>query len=161
MGYYIMEKHEHKTAIIGFGNVWMTDDGIGIEVIRRLAQIMLPDVVEVIDGGVSFLTVLAAAKNAGRLIIIDAVNGPGPAGTIYRLKAEDLIPKEEASPLSLHDFSLAEALHCMAREQSWPPTVIYGVEPADTAPGLELTPQAAEAAGRLVSILTEELLTAR
>ena len=72
------------TAILGVGNLLMKDDGVGVHVARALASLDLPDDVVVIDAGTD-PDVAYDVDYADRIIVIDAVLGDGPPGTIYRL----------------------------------------------------------------------------
>lgn len=143
--------------VVGFGNLLMGDDGVGVHVVRELSARGLPAGVEALDGGVSSLEVLGSLLDSGRLIIVDALRGGGRAGAIYRLAPGDLGAETAGLPLTLHDLSLAQAIRLLGRAAALPPTVIFGIEPADIAPGLELSPAVAEAAARAGEIILAEI----
>lgn len=146
-----------RTAVVGFGNLLMGDDGVGIHVVRELAGAGLPDAVELVDGGVSSLEVLGSLLGAARIFIIDALTGGGEPGAIYRLTPDDLGAAPAPPAFSLHEFSLAQSLALLARTATLPPIVIYGVEPACMDYGLELSPPVAAAAKRVVALITKEV----
>ena len=145
-----------RTVVAGFGNLLMGDDGVGIHVVRELATHALPGGVELVDGGVSSLEVLGSLLDAARIIIVDALTGGGAPGDIYRLTPADLVPAPAAG-YSLHEFSLPQSLALLATTAPLPPIVIYGVEPASLAMGLELSPPAAAAARRVVDLVLAEV----
>jgi hydrogenase maturation protease len=73
-----------KTLIVGFGNMLLSDDGFGVEVIKRLACSELPPGVETMEvgiGGVHFMLRLMEGFDAA--IVVDAVRGGQPPGTLY------------------------------------------------------------------------------
>ena len=146
-----------RTAVVGFGNLLMGDDGVGIHVVRELADAGLPDAVELVDGGVSSLEVLASLLGAARIVIVDALAGGGEPGAIYRLTPDDLGEAAASPTFSLHEFSLAQSLALLARTAALPPIVIYGVEPACIDCGLELSAPVAEAARRVAALIKEEV----
>ncbi len=146
-----------RTYVVGFGNLLMSDDGVGIRVVEELANDKLPAGVTAIDGGVSSLEVLGSLLAASRIIIVDALTGGGEPGTVYRLAPADLGPAEPAAGFSLHDFSLPQTLALLAARAALPPMVIYGIEPAELAMGLVLTPEVAAAAARVRKLILAEL----
>ena len=80
----------------------MSDDGIGVHVVQRLAEeYSFPPGVEIIDGGTLGLDLLPLLEGLERLLIIDAMETGGPPGTIRRLTGED-IPVAFETRLSPH-----------------------------------------------------------
>ncbi len=130
---------EGRIVVLGLGNVLMTDEGIGVHVVRRLAQESLPPTVEALDGGTAPLQALTDVADVWRLIIVDALGAEGEAGAVYRLAPGDI----EASRrrLSLHESDVAEAL-TMWRHWGLPMDriSILGVVPDLVGWGTELSP---------------------
>lgn len=70
--------------VAGIGNVFLADDGFGVEVVRRLAGHRLPEAVHVVDYGIRGVH-LAYELLDGRydtLIMVDAMPVEGPPGTL-------------------------------------------------------------------------------
>jgi hydrogenase maturation protease len=145
-----------RTVVIGFGNLLLSDDGVGIRIAEELRR-RLPEDVEVLDGGVASLDVLDTVRDAGRWFIIDALAGGNEPGSVYRLIPADLGCGKAEQPFSLHQFSLADALAMAAARAALPPTVIYGVEPQNIELGLELSPAVAAALPRVVELIMREV----
>jgi len=149
-----------KIIVLGIGSVLMTDEGIGVRVAERLKQsYTFPENVEVYDGGATGMHgLLPLIEEADRLIVIDAVNGPGEPGELYRYTAEDFrltIPKK----LSAHDVGFLECL-AIAQINEYAPksVVIIGVKPLDIETwGMELTDFIAGKIGKLVEMTIAEL----
>jgi hydrogenase maturation protease len=137
----------------------MGDDGIGVLAVRELEKFKLRGI-ELLEGGVSGISLLSQLRGRKRVIIIDAVRGGGSKpGTIYRLTEEELA-KPEFRFFSLHDLALEHVL-ALGRElfgKEFPEEiVIYGVEIKEIGFGEELSEPVKRALPRLVELLREEM----
>ncbi len=98
------------TVVIGIGNPVLTDDGIGLHVVRWIAE-RLPDmpgiqIRELYSGGIRLMEAMAGFDRA---VIVDAIlTEGGRPGTVYSPAANDLFQTRNAH--STHDGSLATAL---------------------------------------------------
>lgn len=140
-----------RTAVMGAGNLLMSDDGVGVHVVQVLrTRKGLPGDVMLIDAGTAALDVLQLLDGIDRLIIIDAVKGGGPPGTVYQFSPEDI--SEEPSPkLSLHQISLFQALNTNRMlGASMPGIIVVGVEPKTISPGTSLSAEVAVAVEKVV-----------
>lgn len=97
------------TIIIGLGNPILSDDGVGIQVARKLRERIAGrsdiEVIEAHAGGLRLLDLLVGHQRA---IIIDAMETACEPGTIRRFSPSDLQGTKNIS--SSHDTSLANAL---------------------------------------------------
>ncbi|MGA8848219.1 MAG: HyaD/HybD family hydrogenase maturation endopeptidase [Dehalococcoidia bacterium] len=146
--------------VVGIGNVLLKDEGIGCQVVHALEGIPLPDV-KIIDGG-TCLDIPQLLEDADKLVIVDAVEGGGTPGQIYRFHLED-ITLEQKPFLSLHDVGLMDSLKLM---QLWHTdfsgigeAVIIGVEPKEIDWGLELSPELQEKMPQIIDAVLSELNT--
>jgi len=144
-----------RSLIVGFGNPLRGDDGVGLAALRELEASPLPDGVHCADVGIGGMA-LVHELQAGwdRLVIIDAVQRGGMAGTIYVLspklpdlaglgvdaKRELLVDAHMAEPYSA--MVLADALGVLPREIH-----VVGVEAPNTE---ELTLELSAAVQRAV-----------
>jgi hydrogenase maturation protease len=99
-----------ETIIIGIGNPLLTDDSVGIKVVRSLGKKLhaQKDVVarEFCAGGIRLMEELVGY---GRAIIIDAmVSSAAEPGSVSNLELSELT--KTRNTYSTHDASLAEAL---------------------------------------------------
>jgi len=147
-------------VVLGIGNVLLRDEGVGCHVARALEGIPLPDV-KIIDGG-TCPDILQLFEDADKLVIVDAVEGGGMPGQIYRFHLED-ITLEKKPFLSLHDVGLVDSLMLM---QLWHPdfigiseAVVIGVEPGEIDWGLELSPELREKMPQIIDAVLAELNT--
>ena len=99
-----------KTLIVGLGNPILTDDGIGIYVVRELAQCSLPEHVTVTEASVGGIRLLEIIAGYDQVILVDAIQTPDSRpGDVYRLTAGDLRATLHSG--SSHDLSLPGALN--------------------------------------------------
>jgi hydrogenase maturation protease len=145
-----------KTVVLGIGNLLLRDEGAGVHVVSRLMQMDLPENVEVVDGATDPLDILSLSRDVDKLIIVDALQGGGEPGTIYRMSPEDIASCGEV-PFSLHQLDLIQMLDMCASIGSRPSTVIIGVEPKEIDFELELSPEVEGKIPRIIELILEEI----
>jgi len=130
-----------RIVIAGVGNVFLGDDGFGVAVVRHLAGTPLPAGVELFDVGIRGVH-LAYELLGGvdLLILVDASARGEPPGTVSVLEVGDgeLAP----SPPLIDAHSLGpDAVLALVRRLGGQPgrTLVVACEPADLAPGMELS----------------------
>ncbi len=100
------------TLVLGLGNPILTDDGVGIHVVRQVAARYgqaSGDAVTFAEASVGGLRLLEAISGYDRLILVDAIRTPGGVvGQCCRLGVNDLLSPLHAG--STHDLSFAGAL---------------------------------------------------
>jgi hydrogenase maturation protease len=102
-----------RVLVAGVGNVFLGDDGFGVEVIRRLAGRPLPPGVRVADFGIRGLDLAYALLEPYDLVIlVDACRRGGTPGTVYLLEPE---PPQAGALLEPHGMIPTRALR-MAQE---------------------------------------------
>ncbi len=80
-----------KILVAGIGNIFLSDDGFGVEVVRRLAGRDIPDGVKVADFGIRGIHLAyELLEGYEKLILIDALSRGDPPGTIYTLEPDDV-----------------------------------------------------------------------
>ena len=102
-----------------------------------------------LDLGTAILHGLSFAETAERVLLIDAVHGGQPPGTIYRFEAGEAgcLPPNS----SIHALGLREALRFLSR-RSPPPISIIGVEPQVITYSLELSAPVQAALPQVVAL---------
>ncbi len=110
MDYFINhQENEQKILIIGIGNEFRNDDGIGLYIVRRLRKLNFQNVT-ILEKSGEGTELMEAWQNNSRVFLFDAVRSGAKPGTIFRLTAhEEKIPQKFFN-YSTHDFSLAEAV---------------------------------------------------
>lgn len=126
----------YPILIAGVGNWLLSDDGLGVHAVHQLRQQPIAGVLAV-DFGTAILHGLAYLEASERVLLIDAVKGGQPPGTIYRFQAAlDWTPE---GPVSIHALGWREALRFLPPGRRPPTITVLGVEPASLAYGLELS----------------------
>jgi hydrogenase maturation protease len=156
-----MADHEsinRPTLVLGIGNVIMSDDGIGVHVVRHLEKnyCFTPDI-HCMDGGTLGLDILPYLEGVEQLLVVDAIDAGKEAGTCLRLRGEDL-PVALATKTSSHQVGVkdllatAELLGYTPRELA-----LVGIQPVSVEIGTELTPAVAGSLALAVGMVLEEL----
>jgi hydrogenase maturation protease len=147
-----------KTLVLGVGNLLLSDDGVGIHTIRRLQEVaQLPEEVQVLDGGTSGLDLLYYLEGVSHLLIVDAIEVDQPPGTLTRLTG-DQVPAYLSLKMSPHEIGLPDMLFAAKLRDLYPEEVtIWGVQPATTEVGLDLSPPVVAQLDVLVEKVLEEL----
>ncbi|MGQ9497064.1 MAG: hydrogenase maturation protease [Desulfotomaculales bacterium] len=100
---------QEKIVVLGCGNLLAGDDGVGIEVLRRLEDEGVPPGVALVEAGAPGLGLLDFMVGAEKVVIVDAVAGGGPPGEVVRWR-EDEVPALRGRALTVHDVGIREAL---------------------------------------------------
>lgn len=82
-----------RTLVAGVGNIFLGDDGFGVEVARRLAAEPLPEQVEVADIGVRGVHLAYQLLDGyDTLVLVDATTRGGAPGTLYLIEPDGGAP---------------------------------------------------------------------
>lgn len=127
--------------ILGLGNVLLEDDGVGgAAVSLLLEQFQVPAGACVLDGGTLGLSLLPYLESADTVILVDAVRGEDPPGTLVRLEDEDVAPAV-ATRLSPHQVGVSDLLDGARWLGRYPRRVILlGLVPASMNLEVGLSP---------------------
>lgn len=146
-----------KPVIIGLGNPLFQDEGLGIHVIYQLMQEKIADQAELIDGGTDALALLGIVEATEYLLIIDAVSGDGPAGSIQRVNGQE-IPLFLAVKVSPHQIGMQEVLALASLRGRLPDHMaLIGIQPQSMDWGTELTTTVADMVPQLIKLVYEQV----
>ncbi|MDP2846593.1 MAG: HyaD/HybD family hydrogenase maturation endopeptidase [Humidesulfovibrio sp.] len=156
-----MTTEQKRILVLGVGNILFTDEGIGVRAAEELERLYeFSDNVTVMDGGTLGTRLMDPILNCDMLVVVDAVLGDGPAGSIYRLTGEDL-RKSLAFKDSMHQTDLVDTLIMCEIVGTRPEAVIIGMEPHDYhTMALELSPVSKERQEALMGFVLEEIVKA-
>ncbi|MFI9615268.1 hydrogenase maturation protease [Streptomyces sp. NPDC052023] len=152
-----------RIMVIGVGNEFRHDDGVGRAVTARLAERAadrpLPPgaVLENCEGDPARL--LGLWENAGLAVVIDAAHAEPPhPGRVHRLALEDTRPAR-TSTTSSHGLGLGEAVE-LSRVLGRLPSrlVVYAVEGADRSLGRGLSAPVAARVDELARAVEEDVV---
>lgn len=144
-------------VVLGVGNLLLSDEGVGVHVANKLMEMDLPSVVQVVEGGTDGFRLMNIVTEADRLIVVDAVKGGGPPGSIYRFGVKDAQTYPDAYKTSVHQIGILEVIHLSELIGKTPETTIIGVEPKSLDIGMELSPEVHAKLSRIVELVVEEI----
>jgi hydrogenase maturation protease len=136
--------------VAGVGNIFLSDDGFGPEVARRLATRELPAGVKVVDYGIRGMHLAYDLLDGyDGLVIVDTLPRQGKPGDVVVLQVgpEDL-GTGDFDAHGMEPVSVLASLGSMGGEL--PPTYIVGCEPADLDEGMGLSPDVEAAIDRAI-----------
>ncbi len=142
--------------ILGVGNRIQMDDGIGVHVIEEMKKNSLPENTELFDGGTLGYDLLGIIEGRKKIIVIDAVKGQQPSGTLYKFSPEDVSVDNNYD--SLHQLGIIEAIRLAGLQNKVPDQiVIIGVEPEIVDWGLYLTGTVKKMIPRIIEMVMDEV----
>jgi hydrogenase maturation protease len=155
-----------RILVAGIGNIFLGDDGFGVEVVRRLAGRELPEGVEVVDFGIRGLDLAYALQEEYELVVfVDATPRGQEPGTVYLIEPE--IEEDGEMSLDTHGMDPVKVIKLSRALGARPTrTLVVGCEPQVVVSGedyddmlMELSEPVRAAVGeavRLVESLVEE-----
>jgi hydrogenase maturation protease len=143
-------------VVVGLGNSYRKDDGVGVVAATALDDLALPHV-RVVTGIAEPMSLLEAWSGAGLAVVIDAaVATSSTPGRIRRCILADVVATSEG--LSSHSIDVGRT-HALGQTLGRVPNalVVLTIEAADTGYGIDLTPQVAGAVPRVVRMAIDEI----
>jgi hydrogenase maturation protease len=153
-----------RLLIAGVGNIFLGDDGFGVEVAGRLAAAELPDWVHVVDYGIRGMHLAYdLADSYHSAILVDAVARGGEPGTIYVIE-----PDRPSAPAGTADGLAGNPLfnaHGMQPDvvlgmlgllgAADRQVLVVGCEPASVEPGIGLSEPVAAAVDKAALVVLD------
>lgn len=146
-----------KPIVLGLGNPLFQDEGLGIHVIHRLMEGELDGRTELIDGGTDGLILLGTVEEARHLIVIDAIDGGFPPGTINEWEGCQ-IPLFAHGRLSPHQLGFQEVLALARMRGKFPEhMILFGVQSKSLDWGTDLTPEVAGSVPTVINLVHKQI----
>ncbi len=143
--------------LIGIGNEYRGDDGVGLVAARELQAKKLPHILVTECSG-DGAELMEMWKSAATVILVDAVSSGAKPGTIYRLDALTQPIAASFSFPSTHAFGVAQALGlARALDQLPPCLMIYAIEGKNFAAGKGLSTEVEQAVREVVAQVASEV----
>ncbi|MGV9841687.1 hydrogenase maturation protease [Streptomyces fungicidicus] len=155
-----------RTLVAGVGNIFLGDDGFGVEAARALAGEALPEAVEVADIGIRGVHLAYQLLDGyDTLVVLDATARGAEPGTLYVIDAAEPGSRRPPDAVALDghrmspDAVLALLGTLCAGTGAVPPrrTLVVGCEPATVEEGIGLSPPVAAAVPGAVRLVRELL----
>jgi hydrogenase maturation protease len=152
----------NRVLVAGIGNVFLSDDGFGVEVVRRLAGRELPDDVQVADVGIAGMHLAYRLLDGYRaLVLVDTVRRGGPPGTLYLLE-HDLEEPAGGAVFDAHGMDPASVLAMLDAlaagvgvDRPVERVLVVGCEPASVDEGIGLSEPVAAVVDRAAETVVD------
>jgi hydrogenase maturation protease len=167
-----------RMLIAGVGNIFLGDDGFGVEVASRLATADLPDWVRVADYGISGMHLAYdLAEGYESTILVDATPRGGEPGTVYVMELDTRVPSAAAATAApgAPEAPVADSGALLLDAHGMQPDVVLGMlnllgaepgrvflvgcEPASTDEGIGLSEPVTAAVDEAVRIVLDLVRT--
>jgi len=135
-----------STLVLGLGNTLLSDEAVGVEVVRRLeAEGEMPGVV-FMDGGTLSFTLAGTIADSSRLIVVDAAAMGARPGTVKVFEAEAMDRQLSGKGKSVHEVSLLDLMDIARLTDTLPARrALVGIQPGRVDWGDDLSPAVAAA----------------
>jgi len=135
-----------SVLVAGIGNLFLSDDGFGPEVVRRLARAGdLPNHVKVVDYGIRGMHLAYDLLDGYRaLVLVDAVASAGEPGEITVLEVgQDDLGADDFDPHGMAPVAVLASVRQLGG--TLPPTYVVGCRPSSVEEGIGLSAAVAAA----------------
>ena len=155
-----------RILVAGIGNAWLSDDGFGGEVVRRLERRELPEGAVVLDFGTGGLDLAyEVMRGYDALVLVDVSRQGGEPGTLYVMEASEEEVEagiEDGQVINPHAMDPQTVLRFVKTVGAWPgKVVVVACEPTSVEQmGMGLSEEVARAvdgAADLVARTIDEL----
>ena len=150
--------------IAGIGNIFLGDDGFGVEVARQLGTVALPETARVADFGIRgiHLAYDVVDRAYSDVILVDAVSRGAQPGTVFLMDLDSAESKLSASEIPDAHAMNPESVISLIRSicPTAPKLWLVGCQPAHLAEEMSLSPPVQRAIGEaliMVRSLAEKL----
>ena len=134
-----------RCVVVGVGNAFRGDDGVGLAVVERLRG-AVPAGVEILTCEQEASRVIDAIEGREAAVLVDASSLGAAPGTIHRFDASAEPIPARSFRSSTHAFGVGEAIELARALGKLPGTVVvYGVEGGEFSAGEGLSPAVAAA----------------
>ena len=150
-----------RVLVAGIGNIFLGDDGFGVEVVGRLAGRSLPAGARVADFGIRGVHLAYELLDGyDVLVLVDAMPMGEPPGTVAVIEPEPPPAPAEGDDIApvvdAHSMSPAVVLGTLAGLGGAVERIlVVGCEPADLDEGIGLSPPVSEAVDRAVELCVQ------
>lgn len=125
-----------NTVILALGNELLGDEGVGIHAYGLLQQKQIPMNTTLVEVGTAILDALPELEHADRIIVLDAMKGGEPPGTVYKTLFKHC--SGAPSIASMHGFDIFRTM-ALAQRTTSPHVVVFGVEPEQICWSMDLS----------------------
>lgn len=148
-----------RALVLGVGNPLMSDDGVGLRLLKALASLCPDEAAEFVDAGTLSLLLLPRVEASDALLVLDAADFGASAGTVRALEGPAMDEFLRSARCSVHEVGLRDLLDAARLTGGLPARRAFvGVQPQAVGWGESLTPVVA-AAVPVAAAMGREILT--
>lgn len=133
------EVPKKKTAVIGLGNTFRRDDGIGISVLESLLNSHKIDGVDYLNFGIASFDLLNKIRDYDEALLIDGINASLPAGELRIFELNDIRHELDPPASSSHELGLKDMFELYKKLGIKTKVYVAGIQVADVSFGEGLT----------------------
>jgi hydrogenase maturation protease len=148
---------ENSTLVLGVGNPFRRDDGIGPAVIARLQSDEGLKGVDVLDGGIDGLALMDYMQGYQKVLIVDAVNMGAHPGEFRLFSPQEAALSITADALSTHGFGVAELIALMNKLDMQVDMRILGIQAKDVTFGEGFSPEISARLDDILELVKKEV----
>ena len=143
---------------MGLGNILLMDEGVGVHTVKAFQErYLVPDYVEIVDGGAAGLDLLPFIEGREKLLMVDAVDFGREPGYIDILE-NDAIPAKFSTKASMHHLGLMDVLSIVKLSNSSPKEIcLIGIQPKSMELGLDMSPEMWDKIDTLIERMVSKL----
>jgi len=150
-------KVRSNKLVIGIGNSYRGDDGVGLAVARHLKETASGNL-EILEATGECTSLMEFWKDAKVVILVDALQSGTRPGRISRFCAQSQRFPTRFSRHSTHALGIGEAIELARAMNQLPPClIIYGIEGKNFQAGFGLSPEVATAVGKVGDCILEDI----
>ncbi|MCX7944785.1 MAG: hydrogenase maturation protease [Deltaproteobacteria bacterium] len=129
-----------RLLVLFLGNILRGDDGVGIELLKRVSNKIMPDNVKLEEGSTGGMILLGIFKDYEKLLIVDAIDTGDYSKDVVIFSPSDIFD-DAHNVFSLHSIGIIDVLRLSKRlEEKIPEVTIFGIQVRDTSEHIGLSP---------------------
>jgi len=150
-----------RILVAGLGNIFLGDDGFGVEVVRRLSRQVLPASVRVADFGTRALHLAYELLDGSyrTVVLVDAARMGDAPGTVYFIQPDlDTLVSDTSELVDAHAMDFRSVLRLVKLLGGTPGDIyVVGCEPFQLEDEIGLSKPVADAVGEALRLIRERL----
>ncbi len=145
-----------RTLVAGIGNVFLGDDGFGVEVAQRLSRERLPEGVRILDAGIKARHLAFEILDGGydTAVLVDAVRRGGAPGTVYLIEPAtggEPLPQQLLDGHAMDPGAMLSFVTTLGAGSTR--LLVVGCEPESIEEGMGLTPSVKAAVDEAMALV--------
>jgi hydrogenase maturation protease len=136
-----IQSDKKEIVVVGLGNELMSDEGIGIHLIRQLFKLSekFPSV-DFIEAGSAGMNLLHLIANRKKAVIIDCAKMGKKPGEMRRFTPQEVKSVKKLSNFTLHETDILQVINLSKQLGECPDEVVFfGIEPEKIESGQKLS----------------------